>query len=184
MNDTETKLAVAKKVMITLWPTILMMSIIFENWLYLYDGLAVFLTGLMINAMAVIFIGYSIYLFMRRKPKRAMCFLIPVLIAALLGTLLISPLREITMPLRRIYHHSHHYVEFLKYDKKYNIRKYVAENKPDYKEWSLVNRGIFMRSIVYDKNDELIKKDSTEDNICHYSVFRLGEHFYMFETFC
>lgn len=174
---------------IFMWPTMLIMTMIFIDWLYYYDDLAGIPSMLMINFIAVIFIGFFIYFLIKRKRKKAFSFFIPVVLASLLGTfvlipILIPPSKNLIIPFRRVFAHSRHYVAFLNYDTKHNIRKYVLENKLNYKEWRLGTYGNTICSIVYDKQDQVIKREAARDDICWDYVFNLGDHFYMIESSC
>ena len=75
------------------------------------------------------------------------------------------------------------YIEFVIQKKIYipEINEIEQLDGADYKTWCITKSIYHRYSIVYDPNDQIIKKNgtSTYDKSVKYRVFKVGEHFYM-----
>lgn len=120
----------------------------------------------------------------RRKPKKCLSFLIPVLLAATTGSLFVS-LWPVAGPIRRSLFYSRDYVEFLMYDVRHHIKAEVRRNGYKHKKWTVRKHySETSYQVVYDPTDKIVKEDDTDGGGCYTTVFSLGDHFYFVRGEC
>ncbi len=176
MNEVDPAPAATKR-RITLWPSIVMLVFFSGLWVLQYSDVIGVLFALVINFFSVIcIIGFLCLIFLRR-PKKSVFYLIPVLVAATTGWLII-PRVAVIRPVQRSFFDSRDYVEFLMYDAKYHVREDARRNGYKYKEWTLPKNSGTSYQIIYDAKGRIAWKDETEGGGCYETVLNLGDHFY------
>ena len=182
MNQVEPAPA-GRKRKVTLWPSIVMLVLFSGVWVLQYNDVIGVLFMLVINFFSVICIICFLCLIYLRRPKKSLFYLIPVLVAATTGWLII-PRVAVIRPVQRAFVDSRDYVEFLMYDAKYHVKEDVRRNGYKYKEWTLPkNSGTFYQ-IIYDATGRIAQKNDTEGGSCYDTVLNLGEHFYFYRVDC
>jgi hypothetical protein len=171
----------------TLWPTIVMLSFLLEEWVFYYHdnddiGFPLFVIFVLIFP-AVCFI-WALVSLIRKKPKSSLSFLTPALT---LVFFLFSPWSN---PVRDILSDSRHYVEFQIQKRFYFPEMNEPDNLPPYKEWLIKEYpNVSKYTIVYDLNDSLDEREKRKKAELHdpqqwgYSIKRVGRHFYMLHEY-
>lgn len=161
-----------------LWPSLAMLAIDLGIWLALYNNLiSLYLLAASFLFSAVCLICF-LALMVLRRPKKAVSFLIPLLLCGATGLVPPFPvLITATDPMRRALVHSRHRVEFLIYDARHHIKEEVRQNGYRYKEWRL-DTSSGMDFLSYDVTDGVVEKDGADIGGCFQSVYRVAEHFY------
>jgi len=136
----------------TLWPTIVMLSFLLEEWVFYYRdddiGFPLFVIFVLIFP-AVCFI-WALVSLIRKKPKSSLSFLTPALT---LVFFLFSPWSN---PVRDILSDSRHYVEFQIQKRFYFPEMNDPEKLPPYKEWPLNKAGSsYEYTIIYNLKDSV-----------------------------
>ena len=180
MNEPESNPALSTGRGFCLWPTIAMLALSFVHWLLLYHFVAHFLlvlAGFFFSAACLV---CSLVLVVLRKPKKALSFLIPVLLGVAIGPVPV-PVRivgHIIAPIRAVCDHSRDRVEFLIYDARHHIKAEVRQNGYKYKKWDLFESFTTDYYIVYDVTDAVVRRNGVREGICTDWVNRVDGHFY------
>ena len=182
MIETESAPANSKRRTILLWPSFVMLPLLFGLWVFLYDDIRSLLLWLIINFFAVVCLISFVCLIVLRRLRKSLSFFIPVLLAVTIvwSFIPVSAVRPISTP----FQHSRDYVEFLIYDAKHHIRAEARQNRYAYKEWHLNKRSSVDYQIVYDTTGKTLREANTEEGGCYSAVFTLGEHFYFVRGIC
>jgi len=174
MDEAESSPSAFRRKKLTLWPSIVVLASFFAWWVFFYWDIFSFLLLIAMLCFSAAWLIYFLVLMLRRRPRKALSFLIPALAAFAL------PLLFAAGPLVQ----SRHYVEFLMYDARYHIKAEVRKNGYTYERWPLPKGSMIRYEIVYDATDGILRKDMINDGVCFTKVFRVGEHFYIFAESC
>jgi hypothetical protein len=184
MNEVESSPAVSrKKRSITLWPSIVMLSLLLGSWVFFYNDVALIFFAFGLNLFAAVCLICFLYQMVRLRPKKSAYFLIPVLLLASTGFMLI-PRVAAMWPIRKSFFYSRDYVEFLVYDARHHIEAEVRQNGYRYKEWHLPKHSGTYYQIVYDVTDATARRDGIEGGGCTDWVTWVGGYFYFVRVEC
>jgi hypothetical protein len=184
MIEVESAPVTTKKRNIVLWPSIVLLAMVFGFWVFLYDdppGLLL-LVGIQFFA-AICFICF-ICLIVLRGLRKSLSFLFPALLAAAVAWGLILPMVKVMLPIRTSFMDSRDYVEFLVYNARHQIKAEAQQNRYRYKVWHLYKHSTTAYSIVYDATDETLMENNDKHGACYSEVFSLGDHFYFVRGEC
>ncbi len=183
MNEVEPAPAGGKR-KITLWPSILMLALLFGFWVFLYNDILRVLFGFGVNLFSAVCLICFLCQVVLLRLKKSVFFLIPVLLIATTGLLLFPRVPAVTGPVGRSLYHSRDHLEFFIYDVRHHIKAEARKNGYKYKEWTLGRFSAVSYQIVYDVSDWIHSEDNTEKGGCYTSVFGLGDHFYFVRDEC
>jgi hypothetical protein len=165
----------------TPWPTIVALLYFLQWWVFLYHGsgdIQIILFIIILIIFPAVCIISALVLLVRKKPKSFVSFIFP----ALLLVFMLSPWSN---PVRDIFFHSRHYVEFHIQKRFYFPEMNDPDKLPPYKEWLIKeHHNISKYKIVYDLNDSLDEREKRKEAELNdpdwgYSITRVGRHFYM-----
>lgn len=176
----------------------IMLSIVFARWLFYYaDFVPQLLILIAMEIFSTFCIIVALYLLIKKKFKKCVLLMLPVVLATLVGFTPINTVLGVPDWLRiELLAHSRHYVEFLIQKNIYLPEIAAIENGTEYKEWRVSSNTWTIFSIVFDEKDKVINKNGTSINgrsyidngITYFSkgdsydVYKVGKHFYMVET--
>lgn len=182
MIEVESTLATSRKRTTMLWPSFVMLVMVFGFWVFFYDDLFWTLFWLVIHLFAVICLVSFVCLIVVRRLRKSLSFLIPIVFAASMGWWFVPvPAME---SIGKVFAYSRDYVEFLIYDAKHHIRVEARQNRYEHKEWQLHKRSGTDYQIVYDTTGKTLREADTEQGGCYSAVFSLGDHFYFVRGMC
>jgi len=167
-------------------PLFMMIVLFIVCWIFLYVDLVSYLTVIAIWGLSLFFMIYMFFLLIKKQFKKSLFYIAPILLAFLLGC---SPLNIFisadTLPIKKSFYHSRHFIEFLIQKNIFNREMIDTEHiNSRYKEWRLKKYSGSDYVLVYDVTDEIISHDQNIRDGCSYSVFKVDEHFYMLQIVC
>jgi hypothetical protein len=173
-----------RKKRITLWPSIVMLALLFGFWMFLYNDILwpLFVFGL--NLFSAVCLVCFLCQVVLRRLKKSPFFLIPVLLIATTGLLLFPWVPAVTRPVERSLYHSRDHAEFFIYNLRHHIKAEARKNGYRYKRWTLEKFSGTSYQIIYDAADMTVDEDDTESGGCYTSVLSLGDHFYFHRGEC
>jgi hypothetical protein len=182
MNSTDKIKSVFSRLMtIKLLPTYIMLLLIFIFWIWIYNQFVLVVAALFVLILSIIYILVVVILLLFRKFKLSLYFIVPVLLATMLGTLPIDLVLPIdTWPVRNKMIHARHYVEYvIQRNVVHPEMKYMTDNSP-YSEWVIHADFSDDYKIIFDPTDRILNDDDKviKDRSIH--VYSLGNHFYMY----
>jgi len=147
----------------TLWPTIVMLSFLLEEWVFYYrdDDIEFPLFVIFVLIFPAVCFIWALVLLVRKKPKSSLSFLTPAL------TLVFFLFSLWSNPVRDIFSASRHYVEFQIQKRFYFPEMNDPDKLPPYKEWLIKEcHNISTYTIVYDSNDSLDEREKKKKQNC------------------
>lgn len=171
---------------IVLWPSFVMLASSLVFWVFFYYdpvGILIMVLSFCFSLACVVCFLIQVAL---REPKRALSFLIPLLLYFATGP--VPPISifakgrdPIMIPMVRARDH----IEFLIYDARYHLRAETRQKQHRYKEWRLDKQHSDESFyIVYDVTDGIARNNHFEGDGCLATVLRMEEHFYFVTEHC
>jgi len=166
-------------------PTYIMLLLIFIFWIWIYNESVCVLAALFVLILSIIYISVVVILLLFRRFKLSLYFIVPVLLATMLGTLPIDLVLPIdTWPIRNKMIHARHYVEYvIQRHVVHPEMKNMTDNSP-YNEWGIKDSLAYDYKIIFDPTDQVIYKTNRNDYSCPISFYKLDKHFYMQAHIC